>query len=397
MVPITAKKTRGLRFSIGATPVTIHWSFLLLVVVLLAQNARPIEFTMSFIGVVLVSVLIHEWGHALAFGAYGRKSSIVVMAFGGVCISNDERKLTDSQAIVISLAGPFAGAALGLLALWGQRTGMGSTHQLTSVMLSDTILISLGLGLLNLVPILPLDGGQVMQRIVNRYAPDHEHITPYLVSVAVAAGAAVLVWRLGPPNATILYVFIMVAVWINLAMLGEHRREAAHDDQVRELESALALLGQADPSAAIHSLEAFLQNERDVDLRDRAAMPLAWALAWRDRPGDAERTTQLGGQMAGRHHAALVMALAVRRLGRRDESLALVARGFGMEDAPPPAWYIDRVAPTSDDIDQAAAWIDQLDLGERHHGLTRLAAVLSAAGRREDATRVKALMLRPVG
>ncbi len=397
MVPITAKKTRGLRFSIGATPVTIHWSFLLLVVVLLAQNARPIEFTLSFIGVVLVSVLVHEWGHALAFGAYGRKSSIVVMAFGGVCISSDERKLTDSQAIVISLAGPFAGAALGLLALWGQRTGMGSTHQLTSVVLSDTILISLGLGLLNLVPILPLDGGQVMQRIVNRLAPDHEHITPYLVSVAVAAGAAALVWRLGPPNATILYVFILVAVWINLAMLGEHRREAAHDERVRQLDSALALLGQADPSAAIHSLETFLQTERDTELMDRAAMPLAWALAWRDQPGDAERTTQLGSLLAGRHHAALVMALAARRLGRRDESLALVARGFGMEDAPPPPWYIDRVAPTSDDIDRAAAWIDQLDLGERHHGLTRLASTLSAAGRRDDAIRVKALMLRTVG
>jgi len=397
MVPISAKKTRGLRFSIGATPVTIHWSFLLLVAVLLAQNARPIEFTLSFIGVVLVSVLVHEWGHALAFGAYGRKSSIVVMAFGGVCISSDERELTDSQAIVISLAGPFAGAALGLLALWGQRTGMGSTHELTSVMLSDTILVSLGLGLLNLVPILPLDGGQVMQRIVNRYAPDHKHLTPYLVSVAVALGAAALVWRLAPPNATILYVFIMVAVWINLAMLSDHRREAAHDERVRDLERALSLLQSADPSAAIASLERFVLTEKDIELFDRAAMPLAWALAWRDQPGDAERTSHLGGQLAGRHHAALVMALAVRRLGRHDESLALVARGFGMEDAPPPAWYIDRVAPTSNDIDRAAAWIDQLDLGERHHGLTRLASTLSAAGRREDAIRVKALMLRPVG
>ncbi len=398
MVPFAQeeKRSRGLRFRVASVPVTIHWSFAILVVLFLLSDQRPWEYALSFAGVVLVSVLVHEGGHAAAFSAFGRRSSIVIYALAGLTISRDERRMNDGQAIIVSLAGPFAGAVLGLLALWGQRTGMGSNHELTAVVLSDTILVSLGYGLLNLIPMLPLDGGQVMQRIVNRWDPEREHITPYVVSIVVAAGAAIAVWKLDVHGPGLLYGLIAVAVSINLAMIAEARRERQWKRSNEQIEHGFALLQSPDPSPGIAALQGFLTSEQRSPQFVRAAMPLAWALAWRDAPGDMQKVEWLGGTLAGTHDTSLLMAVAARRAGRVPEAMALIARGFALEATDPPPWYLDRVAPTHEDVAQAASWIDQMDLGERHHGLTRLIAALQHAQRTADANAVSALMLRPV-
>jgi hypothetical protein len=397
MVPFTPeKKTAGLRFRLGSVPVTIHWSFAILVVLFLLSDQRPWEYALSFGGVVLVSVLVHEMGHAAAFSAFGRRSSVVIYALAGLTISRDERPMRDGQAIVVSLAGPFAGAALGLLALWGQRTGMGSTHELTGVILSDTILVSLGYGLLNLIPMLPLDGGQVMQRIAGRIDPHHQHITPYVVSILVAVGAAITVWKLDPAAPGLLYALIAVAVAINVGMLNESQRERREEESRRRIDRGIALLGGGDPNPGIAALEDVAATEPRGPLFDRAALPLAWALGWRGAPGDAEKLAWLAGALAARHETSLLMALAARQSGRGHEAMALIARGFALEHTDPPPWYLPRVLPGTDDVRQAAAWIDQMDLAERHLGLSRLVDALHHAQRPADAALVGRLMLRPV-
>jgi hypothetical protein len=187
-----------------------------------------------------------------------------------------------------------------------------------------------------------------------------------------------------------------VAVSINLAMLREARQERQWDESVQRIDRGLALLGGADPSPGIHALEEIAANEPRGPLFDRAALPLAWALAWRGAQGDAEKVAWLGGALAPRHETSLLMAIAARQSGRTNEAMAMIARGFALEHIDPPAWYLARVAPGPDDVRQAAAWVDQMDLAERHLGLTRLADALHRAQRPSDAALVSQLMLRPV-
>ncbi len=396
MTPTTKRKPIGLRFNVGV-PVNIHWSFLAVPLLLLWSGQRPWEYSLAFAGVLLVSVLVHELGHAAAFGAFGRKSSIIVYAPFALTISEDERPLRDLPAVVVALAGPFAGVILGLLALWGQRTGMGENHELTAVLISDTILVSLGYGLLNLVPLLPLDGGQVMQRIVWRVDPDRRETTPHLVSIVIAAICAGIVWRLDLASPGILYVFIGFLAMINFTQLRAARADrldaAQHDQLIRGIGQLEA--GQID--AGVETLRPIVTTLPDGPRRSASALAMAWAMAWRNRPGDMEWVAWLCGLLAGKVDTSFLAALVARAQGRGSEAAALVARGFAVEATEPPLWIADRLFPTSADVANAGAWIDQLDLGERHQGFTRLVALLEHASRRADAERVRELMLRPVG
>ena len=66
-------------------------------------------------GVVLVSILVHELGHALAFRSFGQSAHIVIYHFGGLAIPEvwgRRVSLRPVQRLVVSAAGPLAQLAL---------------------------------------------------------------------------------------------------------------------------------------------------------------------------------------------------------------------------------------------------------------------------------------------
>lgn len=392
-------KNRGITVRVFKTPVTIHWTFLVLLAVFTFATPRPFPYGLTFGLVVLVSVLIHEAGHAIAFGAYGRRSRIVINGLAGLTITRADPPLRDGPAIITSLAGPFAGMVVGLLALWGHRTGMGSNNELTRVVITDAIFVNLGWGMLNLIPMLPLDGGQVMQRLSNRVAPQRESTLPYVISIGVAALIAMsaLQWMDRSNRfVTTIAIYLAIIVAVNVALLRQHREDADVDRRQTAVDEAMAHLSDPDPTQAIAALEQVVATERSQQLFDPAALALCWALVWRNSAGDAERVVALASQLAGRADTSLVSGAASIRLGRRHEGMALMARGFAMESTEPPAWYINRTAPAANDISEITRWIDQMNLGERHQGLGRLGVMLEQSGRRADAAAVRSMMMRPV-
>ncbi len=90
-----------LRFQLLGFPVRVSWTFWLGAVVFGYEFARQIDFIAMAAGLnspgagpllllwilcLLVSILIHELGHALAFRQFGIQSSIVLYHFGGLAI-----------------------------------------------------------------------------------------------------------------------------------------------------------------------------------------------------------------------------------------------------------------------------------------------------------------------
>ncbi len=115
-------------------------------------------------GVVLGSVLVHELGHAFAARAYGLGPvSIVLHGFGG--LTRFGHRPTHKQGVVVGLAGPFAGLALGLVALplslWG-----GLEPGWLSATLESVVRVNLFWSVFNLLPMYPLDGGQVLWHVL---------------------------------------------------------------------------------------------------------------------------------------------------------------------------------------------------------------------------------------
>lgn len=110
------------------------------------------------------SVLLHELGHSLVARSQGISvSSITLFLFGGIASIERESK-TPNGAFFVAIAGPSVSLFLfGIFLVLGQFF---SSESLLGYMMADLARINLVLALFNLIPGLPLDGGQVLKAIV---------------------------------------------------------------------------------------------------------------------------------------------------------------------------------------------------------------------------------------
>ena len=391
MIPPVVGK--GLRITVLGTPVTVDWTFLLIIALFALGGARPWQYGLMFAGVAFVSILWHEAGHAVALAATGRRSTILIHAMGGLTIGEEKGELRDGESIGISLAGPLAGMVVGLVAVAFQQADVGQ-HQLWSyVLLHDLVFVNLGWGAINLLPVLPLDGGHVMERLTNRVAPNWADTLPYLISIAIAVPAGIYGWHRGL-KLTLLFALGFAA--LNVHMLIGHRRETAERDLAQRANDALDLLASSTPDRAIDALESVVRDGPPPRIAGPVMVGLAWALAWRLDADDEPKLTYLVGQLAGRRDTAFLGAALARRRGADHEAQALMARGFASESTPPPPWFTARMLPSTESVDALAAWIEQLSHLQRHLGLGRLAASLESSGRPADANRVRSHSRRGV-
>ncbi|MDY6902420.1 MAG: site-2 protease family protein, partial [Cyanobacteriota bacterium] len=118
------------------------------------------------IGVIMAlllfgSVILHELGHSLVAQKQGIKvNSITLFLFGGVAAIEEESK-TPGQAFQVAIAGPLV--SIGLFVLLRLASDAIPDSIALHMMLGDLARINLVLALFNLIPGLPLDGGQVLK------------------------------------------------------------------------------------------------------------------------------------------------------------------------------------------------------------------------------------------
>ncbi|HEY1191690.1 MAG TPA: site-2 protease family protein [Gemmata sp.] len=169
-----------LRFRVLRFPVRVHpWFWI--VSVLMGANvlqAFGAEYLLAWVVAVFVSILIHELGHALAFRRFGVDSEVVLYAFGGLAVPWSH-VAGRGRRIIVSLAGPFAGFVLcGLVyasnqfAPWARSRPMGEpwprVPSAIDFFYDAMIFVNLIWGLVNLLPVLPLDGGHVSREVCGR-------------------------------------------------------------------------------------------------------------------------------------------------------------------------------------------------------------------------------------
>lgn len=151
-----------IRFSLGI-PVAIRpmfWVTAALIGFLYSMNFIG---TLVWVGVILVSVIIHELGHALVAKSFGKSPQIELVAFGGLTY-HDASDLALWKQFLIVLSGPLFGFGLFLLATILQMQVSPNATVLYSS-LAILRLVNLFWTIVNLVPVLPLDGGQLLRII----------------------------------------------------------------------------------------------------------------------------------------------------------------------------------------------------------------------------------------
>jgi Zn-dependent protease len=192
-----------LNFTVLGIPVRVHPMFWV-VSVLLGMGggtAKPVNVLMWVVA-VFISILVHEMGHAVVIRANGWQPWITLHGFGGLA-SYEPTRTTPWTQIGISLAGPAAGFALAAVILailtlagndWfvaGMDVVPGPMENLQLWRFTfDMLFINILWGLVNLLPIYPLDGGQISRQLFNRYAGNDGLRQSLWLSILAAAGVA---------------------------------------------------------------------------------------------------------------------------------------------------------------------------------------------------------------
>ncbi len=280
-----------MRFRLGKIPVLVQPSFFVMAVVLGASGG-DLRVVVAWVLIVFVSVMLHELGHAAAGLAFGLEPSIELHTMGGTTSWTTRRALSVAKRVTISLAGPCAGFLVaGIVVALGPgafpRFGGGFVY-------SSLRFVNLTWGLLNLLPMLPLDGGNVMAQVIGAVVPGRGERLGHVVSIAVAAlslGAVLLLGLLGaklPFSGLWAAMLALLFASSNWRALGELRARE-HDAPMRAaLEQARAALGARDAERVVALARPVALGSKTAQVRAEALQLLAFGFLLEDRLADAD-------------------------------------------------------------------------------------------------------------
>lgn len=208
-----------LNFRLCGIPVRIHPLFWLTTVILGSNILRREEveppvrllYLGLWVACVLVSILAHEMGHVVVGQMYGNRGYIVLTGFFGLAIgcSNLPGRW---QRVAVAFAGPLAGflllGAVGLLCsllydpnlftflmAWQFNIRAGffdpAWSEWVVELLHNLIFINLFWGLINLLPIWPLDGGKISRELFEHFVPDRALRGSLMLSLVTASLLAI--------------------------------------------------------------------------------------------------------------------------------------------------------------------------------------------------------------
>ncbi len=329
-----------IRFKLGPFPVAVEPTFWLMAALLSGLRGSAAA-VISWIASVFVSVLIHEAGHALVIHRAGARAAIRLYAFGGVTFPS--RALGRWPGLAMALAGPFAGFGLGgLVYLIGQLLP-DSPYALQVI--RQLLFINFGWGLLNLVPVMPLDGGHVLLGLLGPQRQRAGLIAGGLFGAGLCALAA---------SHQQLYVAILFALFAFRSLQAGLARTVSGEEALT-FDQALARgwerLTQGEGSDARQLGTAVLLQSPDPNLRNRARDLLAWCAL---SHGEHQVARQmLEGTEPPQAARSLTWAMVLESVGEQSAALPHAQRALEEEPSETAASLTLRLLLHQKDLERA--------------------------------------------
>lgn len=176
--------------------------------------------SLSTYAIIFLSLLLHEAGHVLAAWSAGmRIRSCTIMPYGGELVIPGQRTARKNERIRVALGGPLATIVLLLVAFFYSSPGS-----------ELAIRIQLALLALNLLPILPLDGGQVLTALLEKKGSEYNTRAVMLIYSMIFLAIAVIILGVSLPK-TLPYLFLALFLLIqNIASFRFRRYDKAFSE-----------------------------------------------------------------------------------------------------------------------------------------------------------------------
>jgi Zn-dependent protease len=274
----------ALEFRLGKIPVRIHATFFLMAAFLGLYDTNLVAIA-SWVAIVLVSVLFHELGHASMGLAFGLEPRIDLHGMGGTTSWATAKPLSHAKRIAISLAGPFAGFALWAVVLLLARAGVFPDTPLWRGLLGQTKFVNVWWGVLNLLPLLPLDGGNVMTQALHALTGGHGERPARITSIVVAVVLLPLALWWGSWWGALLVFSFLASNWRGLQELGAREHDAPMH---ASLEKAQAALEAKDAARVLEFARPVALAARTAQVRAEALHLVAFGFLLEGRVADAD-------------------------------------------------------------------------------------------------------------
>ncbi|MGB5697435.1 MAG: site-2 protease family protein [Polyangiales bacterium] len=322
----------SIEFRLFRIPVRIHlWFWLMALWLWTLHSDEGWAGLVIWIAIVFQGILMHELGHALAGRAFGRQPRIELIALGGVTWWEQREPMSPGRSLLVSAAGPVVGIFIGSLSLVLMDALRVPDPSLARYAFRSLVYVNLGWGLLNLLPVLPLDGGNIVASVMELVAPTRGRLLACYVSFGIIGLLFALTVTLRQYPATILLLLLAFSTYqafrIERQRSGLKPSDGAPPQNL--VQQAFDALERGDGQALIRAASELIASAESTEQLDEAFHLLAWGRLINGEPREAQQAlTSMSGERTA--DPALEGAVLVE-LGQPADAVPLLeeARGRG--------------------------------------------------------------------
>lgn len=198
-------------FTLANVPVSISPWYLFLLYYLSRGNASPLVAAVC----ITLSLLVHEFGHALMARRFGMNPEITLLGFGGV--TSHEPAQRDRDDALIVAAGPGAGLLLAGVS-YATLAFVPNVPPTLAPLLEYLVLINVFWSIYNLLPMWPMDGGQLFRLgMLKLFKPVTAERITHGTGLVLAGLAVMVAMRMG--YGPMMFFILALTGWQNLQAL----------------------------------------------------------------------------------------------------------------------------------------------------------------------------------
>ncbi len=394
--------TPGLR--VFGFPVDVRPGFIVLLglFVVLYSGQGQGEFGIWLAGSVGLLTLCHELGHAFAARATGAEASIALDFLAGYASFEPTRPLKRWERAGISASGPFVQIVLGVGALLVMGVNPLDNNEVHSSAASLAVYFAGPiLGLINLAPILPLDGGNIVMTGIDVFLPGRSRTVMIYFSIVVTVIGLVVV---SVGRSIVSPLFLIFPLVVQIQMLQHRHTQQALDQHgswqqwasSAERDAWLAgKPGSFPPGMSVSPwfrAAELARSGKYTEARNYLVADFSNVNSPNWLPPDAAGDRELEALVGilpqplptGNQYSEYVLASVLARLGQFETAGRYAAESYGRNPGTMPAVIVAQCAAALGDDELAVRW-----LRAAYSVGTNLAGLAEAIDRRAEFARLR--------